>query len=83
MLPYYLRIAIILQRQSSRHLDPESVLNWTSQDDNMLCCTVHEFGGNWLLVADILSSSMRMSGIRRSALQCKARFFELAVSLTF
>lgn len=40
---------------------------------------VHEFGDNWLLVADVLSGSSPITGTYRSHKACRERFKELHV----
>ncbi|KAK9824609.1 hypothetical protein WJX72_011693 [[Myrmecia] bisecta] len=47
---------------------------WTPQDDQLLCAIVHEFGANWVLVSDVLSSSSAMQGIHRRPDACRYRF---------
>ena len=56
------------------------VLPWTVQEDRLLCAVVHEFGSNWLLVADVLASSTHLQGIYRKPKQCAERFKQLSVS---
>eukprot|EP00891_Asterochloris_glomerata_P006198 jgi/Astpho2/6198/Aster-x1356 len=54
------------------------VLPWTVQEDRLLCAVVHEFGSNWLLVADVLASSTHLQGIYRKPKQCAERFKQLS-----
>lgn len=74
---------LCVQRHGSRGaLDADGLLPWTQAEDNLLCSIIHEFGTNWRLVADILSTSCAMSGIFRNSGQCCGRFQELAVRTT-
>ena len=61
-------------------LDPEAGMPWQPGEDSLLSSIVHEFGENWLLISDVLSTSSSLQGIFRSPLHCRWRFRELTVS---
>ena len=52
---------------------------WTAEEDKLLHAIVHEFGGNWALVADVMGSSTALQGIARSRTACKDRYKEIQV----
>ena len=53
---------------------PGTEIPWTTAEDQLLCSIVHEFGTNWTLISDVLSSCLSLRGVFRRADQCKARF---------
>mmetsp|Transcript_12681 Transcript_12681/g.32615 ORF Transcript_12681/g.32615 Transcript_12681/m.32615 type:complete len:876 (-) Transcript_12681:141-2768(-) len=53
---------------------PGDLIAWTAQEDQLLFAIVHEFGANWVLVADVLSSGSALQGVFRRPDQCKSRW---------
>ncbi|KAK9839390.1 hypothetical protein WJX84_002732, partial [Apatococcus fuscideae] len=51
---------------------------WTPTQDDLLCAIVLEFGPNWSLISDVISTSLSAQGLYRRADVCKARFKSLA-----
>ena len=47
---------------------------WTAQEEQLLAAIVFEFGANWGLVSDILSSTTGLCGIYRRPDACRERF---------
>jgi hypothetical protein len=65
-----------LQQLSMRRAPPQPNMpaNWTQEDDSLLCAVTNEFGQNWSLVSDVLSSTCSMQGIHRKPEWCRARY---------
>jgi Myb-like DNA-binding domain len=55
-----------------------SGIPWTHQEDMLLSAIVHEFGCNWQLVSEVLSTSSSSLGIFRRPDACAARFKQFA-----
>mmetsp|Transcript_39746 Transcript_39746/g.112786 ORF Transcript_39746/g.112786 Transcript_39746/m.112786 type:complete len:1021 (+) Transcript_39746:660-3722(+) len=49
------------------------MIEWTAQEDQLLCAIVHEFGQNWALVADVFSKASPVPGVYRKSEHCKLR----------
>jgi len=47
---------------------------WAPADEVLLCAVVHEFGSNWALAGDVLTSSAALRGLVRPPAACRARF---------
>jgi hypothetical protein len=69
--------ALQLGRRSGPGGGAGQPIPWSEAEDRLLCAIVHEFGSNWYLVADVLSSSCTMQGIYRSPGTCRYRFRSL------
>ena len=55
----------------------QNISPWSEAEDRLLAAVVHEFGSNWVLVADVLSASCAMQGVCRSPRACRHRFRSL------
>jgi len=47
---------------------------WAQADDDLLCAMVVEYGPNWTLIADTLSTTSAVQGVNRRPEWCKARY---------
>jgi hypothetical protein len=65
-----------LQQLNMRRAPPQPNMppNWTQEDDSLLCAITNEFGQNWSLVSDVLSSTCAMQGVHRKPEWCRARY---------
>lgn len=54
-------------------------LNWATDEDHLLCAIVNEFGVNWSLVSDVMSSTTALQAIWRRQEFCRTRFQQLSV----
>jgi hypothetical protein len=65
-----------LQQLSMRRAPPQPNMppSWSQDDDSLLCAITNEFGQNWSLVSDVLSSTCAMQGVHRKPEWCRARY---------
>lgn len=60
-------------------MPPAQLADWSREEELLLCAVVFEFGANWLLISDIITSSDSVQGTCRRPEACKHKFKQLGV----